>query len=138
MLDWCIGEKENMGETLFSRVASKTDEDFKFHSLRETMKMLGHKRVDIFKFDIEGFEWKLIESEILNAPSDRFLPNQLLFELHLEGVTPKFVPPHLVKGKRRNEVNVLMLKLFNRGYRVVNKECNNPSVVCEFALIRKF
>lgn len=127
-----------MEGNLYSKATSKTEKDFKFLSLRETMQTLGHTKVDIFKFDIEGFEWKLLESEILNAPSDRYLPNQLLFEVHLEGVTPLAVPPHLVKGKRRHQVNELILKLFNLGYRVVHKECNDPIVVCELALIRKF
>jgi hypothetical protein len=134
--DWCIGQKTSMQGNLYSKDSKRDENTYIFHSLYETMQLLGHKKVDILKFDIEGFEWMLIENEILNSPDPKSLPDQLLFEVHLEGVTPLAVPPNLVKGKRRHEVNVLVYKLYNLGYRVFNKECNDPTVVCEFSLYR--
>merc|ERR1711972_303149 len=78
--NWCIGKEGGV----------------QFKKLSETMRLLGHDSVDVLKFDIEGFEWKLFEGEILGLKS---LPRQLAFELHTEGSKPIAVPPHLVQGR---------------------------------------
>merc|ERR1719188_1953828 len=97
------------------------------------MRLLGHDLVDVLKFDIEGFEWKLFQSEIFGLKS---LPRQLAFELHTQGSKPIAVPPHLVQGKDFVEVNGLFLALHDVGYRVVSKEMNIYDDKCaEFVLI---
>merc|ERR1711920_1173488 len=103
-----------------------------FRTMSETMRLLGHDSVDVLKFDIEGFEWKLFESEILGLKT---LPRQLAFELHTEGSKPIAVPPHLVQGRGYMEVNRLFLALHDAGYRVVSKEMNEVDEKCaEFVL----
>merc|ERR1712137_927535 len=105
-----------------------------FKKLSETMQLLGHDSVDVLKFDIEGFEWKLFQSEILGLKS---LPRQLAFELHTQGSKPIAVPPHLVRGKDFVEVNRLFLALHDVGYRVVSKEMNIYDDKCaEFVLVQ--
>lgn len=97
------------------------------------MSELGHDAVDVLKFDIEGFEWKLFSTEIL---SGRLLPRQLAFELHTENASPYTVPPHLVEGKGFVEVNRLFLALHDLGYRVASREKNKYDGRCaEFVLV---
>mmetsp|Transcript_117607 Transcript_117607/g.329308 ORF Transcript_117607/g.329308 Transcript_117607/m.329308 type:complete len:102 (-) Transcript_117607:127-432(-) len=97
------------------------------------MAELKHTSVDLLKFDIEGFEWRLFESELLGSKT---LPAQLSFELHAEGANPAYVPPANIKGKNFPEINQLFLKLFDLGYRVVSKEINGGDPACaEFVLV---
>jgi hypothetical protein len=128
---WCLGTK-----TKVRNVYTKGVENAEFFSLAEIMHSLDHAHISVLKMDIEGFEWKVMEEEILRFPPDR-LPEQLLFELHTEKAPSKFVPPTLVKGKNSTVVQKLFLDLFNLGYRVFSKEINNGAPSCaEFALLK--
>merc|ERR1719277_1594134 len=97
------------------------------------MTELGHTYLDVLKFDIEGFEWKLFETEIL--PSKR-LPEQISFELHTQKASPYFVPQENVADKDFVAVNQLFLSLYQLGYRVSSKEVNNGDPACaEFVMV---
>jgi hypothetical protein len=106
--------------------------------LREIKEKLGHPRVHMLKMDIEGYEWNLLESEIIaESVKAHDLPEQLLFELHTENANKNFVPSALVKGKNRAKVNELMLELYSKGYVVMNLEMNKGDPACaEIALYR--
>jgi Methyltransferase domain len=107
-----------------------------FKSLSTVMEELGHTHIDLLKFDIEGSEWELFEKEILPLPPSK-LPKQILFELHTEKSNPMFVPPKSVKGRGRDEVNRLMLKLFDLGYRIIEQERNDGDPYCtEVSMVR--
>jgi len=129
--DWCIGKSgSSIGR---GNLYAGTQTNFVFKTLGETMKELGHDTIDLLKFDIEGFEWRLFEEELLTSSS---LPAQLSFELHSEGANPRFVPVANVKGKGFTEVNKLFLDLFDVGYRVASKEVNRWDPACaEFVLV---
>eukprot|EP00386_Alphamonas_edax_P015709 GDKI01047978.1.p1 GENE.GDKI01047978.1~~GDKI01047978.1.p1 ORF type:complete len:200 (+),score=41.29 GDKI01047978.1:79-600(+) len=106
-----------------------------FRRLEEVMAALNHTHVDVFKFDIEGSEWQLLADEIIHGTRNK--PEQLLFELHTHYANPHCVPPTLVNGKHKPQVNQLFIDLFDLGYRVVSKEINNGDPFCaEFSLIR--
>ena len=47
--------------------------------LPQVMEENGDKHIDLLKFDIEGYEWRLLEEEILSK--DGLLPKQLMFEV---------------------------------------------------------
>jgi hypothetical protein len=130
---WCIGTRSSFGQ---SRYASAADNStYVFRTLSEVMDLLGFARVDILKFDIEGFEWELFEGSLLPAATAQAGPQQLLFELHTEGANPEFVPQHLVKGRGRLAVNSLFMALHDAGYRVVAKEVNPGDPACaEFSV----
>jgi len=129
--NWCIGE-QGAGFNAGNGYLRGKQGGVQFKKLSETMRLLGHDSVDVLKFDIEGFEWKLFESEILGLKT---LPRQLAFELHTEGSKPIAVPPHLVQGRGYVEVNRLFLALHDAGYRVVSKEMNEVDEKCaEFVL----
>jgi hypothetical protein len=68
---WCIGKKTSFENNIYT--ANLNESTLIFKSLGEIKKILGHHRIDIFKFDIEGFEWGLFESEII-AGDDNDLP----------------------------------------------------------------
>jgi hypothetical protein len=108
----------------------------KFFTLREIKEKLGHKEIHLLKMDIEGFEWDLLQQEII-AGRDEDLPEQLLFELHGEGTTPLAVPVRLSAGKDRHAVNRLFIDLFHRNYRIMHWEVNSSDEhAAEFSLIR--
>merc|ERR1719498_2078060 len=118
---WCIGQKGNV--SMQNNVYVKDDPNsFQFKSLPETMKELGHSHIDLLKFDIEGFEWQLFETQILKNPNP---PEQLSFELHTQKANPAYVPQQNVKDKGYPEVNKLFRSLYDIGYRVTSKEINS-------------
>lgn len=109
---------------------------YQFKKLSQTMQELGHEHVDLLKFDIEGYEWKLFQTEILTMETDR-LPEQISFELHTQRANPYYVPHELVKGKGYAEVNSLFLMLHDKGYRIASKELNSGDpACCEFILVK--
>ncbi len=148
---WCIGKPQSFESNHYSR--RHGGQNFQFYTLQEVRKRLGHPKLSLLKFDIEGFEWQLFEvpfllvssccccdscissqNEILPATD---LPTQLVFELHCEGVTPFVVPKQLVAGKNRTAVNRLFLRLHALGYRVAAKVPNSKDVfAADFALLR--
>jgi len=130
---WCIGEGGSEFNKGNNYLRGRSADGLSFKTLTQTMRHLGHDSVDVLKFDIEGFEWKLFSTEILSGMN---LPRQLAFELHTEGSKPIAVPPHLVKGRGFVEVNRLFLSLHDLGYRVVSKEMNIYDDKCaEFVLV---
>lgn len=122
-----------IGRKGFEKVAESRSRDMPstliFKSLEQTMNELGHTYLDLLKFDIEGFEWGLFQSEILTKRREQ-LPEQISFELHTSAANPGYVPHDVVKGKGFKQVNKLMLDLFNAGYRITSKEVNNGDPAC--------
>lgn len=131
---WCIGHRSNVSfdQNVY---AKKEDKDsLQFKGLSETMKELGHSHIDLLKFDIEGFEWQLFQSQILTSANP---PEQLSFELHTQKANPYYVPKDNVHDKGYVEVNRLFKTLFDMGYRVTSKELNSGDPACaEFVAIK--
>lgn len=124
---WCIGVQKNnsMEDSLYTKNSATPAANLSFISLQETMRLLGHDALSLFKFDIEGHEWDLIEAEILEGA---IRPFQLSFELHTKGSNlGGDVPRENVIGKTSAAVNCLLLRLFDVGYRVISKEYNPES-----------
>jgi hypothetical protein len=137
---WCIGVRQISNDTdrrqgtYAAMIGGNNGPEF--YTFAQIKSKLGHRKVDLFKFDIEGFEWELLYSEIVNG-NEEDLPEQLLFELHTEGASAFFVPPTLVRLYRHHQVNVLFYRLWKKGYRVIHKEGNVGDRHCmEFSLIR--
>jgi hypothetical protein len=131
---YCVGAPGKLGKGYLERHGRVGDKKI-FKSLREIAEELKHSEVDILKFDIEGYEWGLLENEVLGAGG--FLPKQLMFELHLQGAWAGAVPPAVVHGKTEDAMLDLFEKLFEAGYHVVAKEINpGDKRCCEFTLLR--
>eukprot|EP00977_Amphora_coffeiformis_P028527 scaffold35719_cov137-Amphora_coffeaeformis.AAC.1 len=124
---WCVGENlVNDVNKLSSKDAGA------LVRLDEIMDRLGHEEVDVLKFDIEGFEWKLFDS-ILKS---RKLPRQMSFELHTRHASRAYVSPPLVADKGKEAVVELFDRLYSLGYRVVAKELNWDQRCAEFVVYR--
>ena len=155
--DWCIGKEASFQNNAYS----KRKDNHTFFGLHDIQLKFNHPTINMLKMDIEGFEWNLLYSEIINqtkvissqsagfvhdgkhSPSthskllETSLPEQLLFELHTEGSNPQCVPTELVRGKKREQVNQLVYQLWMLGYRLMNIEINFEDVYCaELAFIR--
>ena len=125
----CIGDdtaSEHLGNSWKDVNQKEANAVRIFQPLAQVMSTLNHTHIDFLKFDTEGNEWTMFES-ILSAP---FLPRQLNFEMHLEGANPGPVPPILVKGKRRFQVNEVILKFMEVGYGILSLEPNPGDHYC--------
>ena len=136
---WCVGEmdsdankKINEGRFVYDMSKLSTKEAGVLVRLEEIMDRLGHEDLDVLKFDIEGFEWRLFES-ILKSKK---LPRQMSFELHTRHASRAYVPPPLVAGKGKEAVVELFDRLYSLGYRVVAKALNLDQRCAEFVVYR--
>jgi hypothetical protein len=108
--------------------------------------MLGHKRIDLFKIDIEGYEWPIFESwpELSDAKqaADMILPMQILVEVHYRTQMPALWPPgHQGKWRRdfksAEDTVKLQEHLLKAGYAVAVRDNNRQCRHCtELTLVR--
>lgn len=68
---WCIGRKTTFQDSKYA--ASLNLSTLIFKSLTDIRQQLNHRQVDLLKFDIEGFEWDLLEHEIVRG-EEAYLP----------------------------------------------------------------
>lgn len=130
---WCIGEAVKQKKFGSQYVHSGDGTQLEFKTLSDTMQHLGHATVDVLKFDIEGFEWKLFEHVFLKEAVNI---EQISFELHTSHASRNYVPKVLTECKDSVAVSRLFLGLYDLGYRVVSKEVNNGDAACaEFVLL---
>jgi hypothetical protein len=114
-------------------------------TLYQIQTMLGHKRIDLFKMDIEGYEWPIFESwpELgdTNQAADMVLPMQILVELHYQTQMPALWLP----GQKRSRVDFKFAKdmvklqehLLKAGYAVGFRDDNKACRHCtELTLVR--
>lgn len=128
---WCIGSPMSFENSNYAQ--GQEEGSHKFHTLSQSMKLLNHTKLDLLKFDIEGFEWKLFEEDLLKS---EYMPEQLSFELHTEHAYEGCVPPAVVAKRGYTAVNKLFLTLYEKGYRVLSKEMNPFDSRCaEFVLV---
>lgn len=63
---WCLGSKLPAQSSLQTEYARKSqNKTFEFNSIQESRVLLGHSHIDVLKLDIEGYEWEVLEREIL-------------------------------------------------------------------------
>jgi hypothetical protein len=108
--------------------------------------MLGHKRIDLFKIDIEGYEWPIFESwpelSDTNQVTDMVLPMQILVEVHYRTQMPDLWPPGHTRSWHRDfkspeDLVKLQEHLLKTGYAVAFRDDNRRCRHCtELTLIR--
>jgi len=124
----CVG-KEKCGETW---------------TLLEMQQRLQHKNIDLFKIDIEGWEWPLLESwpllEDQFASKSISLPMQILVEIHYQtqfaALRPKGVGPRR-DFKFAADMVKMQTRLTQMGYAVGVRDDNRACRHCtELTLVR--
>ena len=97
------------------------------------------KRIDLLKIDIEGYEWKILEEDLvaLWKEDESLLPDQIAFKLHTKYANAASVPPSVVENRGRDAVDSLFLLLAEMGYFVTAKDVNGGDPACaEFVVSR--
>jgi len=138
----CLGTQHEDAPPKF-KCGGRTTKCGETWTLLEMQQYLKHDRIDLFKIDIEGFEWNLLESwpELGDAASASIvLPMQILIEVHyqtqfsvlrLPGMGPRvdFRSP-------RDMVN-LQAHLLRMGYVATERDDNRMCPHCtELTLVR--
>lgn len=104
---------------------------------------LNHTTIHLLKMDIEGFEYRVVESlygdALRGVPGAALmLPMQISLEVHAASEVPglpKLAPP----GLSASEMDALWVPLTELGYVVVSREDNSRCTWCvEFTVVRAF
>ncbi|KAJ3318724.1 hypothetical protein HDU76_000743 [Blyttiomyces sp. JEL0837] len=119
---WCIGPKNEM-------IAGRT-----YKTLDTMMADVGVNKIHLFKLDVDGFEWPILDM-MEKAPRSA-LPKQILIELHL---APWPYSPDIDVSKNETWIkhSVATYRQLDRlGYRIAWRELNfYGRVAAEFVLI---
>lgn len=109
-------------------------------TLLEMQQKLGHKRIDLLKMDIEGFEFPILsawpELHYKEESESILLPMQIVMEVHYQ---TQFLALHPDRGDFKTATNLLELQnhLMRMGYVVTVRDDNPRCLHCtELTLIR--
>lgn len=112
-------------------------------TLLEMQQKLGHTRIDLFKMDIEGYEWPLLESWPTladAASSSMILPMQIVTEIHYRTHFPSLRPPSISHDRdlyHLRDILNLEAHFLRMGYIVVARDDNIHCFHCtELTLMR--
>jgi hypothetical protein len=113
-------------------------------TLDAAMTHFGHKRLDLLKIDIEGYEYDVFSSWKIDSIN---FPMQISMELHYKDIyfgTPSFNnstdlsnlfwPKHQIT---LSELSLFMLHLSNMGYAIVSREDNKYCSHCSEVTLLK-
>jgi len=111
-----------------------------FWTLEKIQETLRHPRIDLFKMDIEGYEWPLFESWPLlsekRAPTT-VLPMQILVEVHYKTQMTELAVNAKKDFKFSNDMIHLQDRFLKMGYAVVVRDDNRFCPHCtELTLVR--
>lgn len=128
---WCVGESGGRNGN-------------NYFSLIEIASKLKHNKIDLLKMDIEGYEYRVVESIFAGALKNSlqdFLPMQVSFEMH--AWDPRVSEPAAAirngQGLSAGDMQVFWTQLTELGYVPVSRE-DNPlfSMGVEFTVVRAF
>lgn len=129
----CLQGDNNKGKTRSKRPMGD------FFTLQELTEKHNHKQIDLFKMDIEGFEWGVFKQFASMKENMRsMLPMQMLVELHYQ-TQFKELHPTLEDFKHEVDMVDLATDLLNMGYIVVKRDNNKVCQHCtELTLVRVY
>ena len=110
-------------------------------TLQMMQERLGHRRLDLLKLDIEGYEWPIFESwpELTDFAkmAQVHLPMQILVEVHYQTQMHELWPQPGVPFKHEMDMVQLQEHLLHMGYAVAVRDDNQKCPHCsEFTLLR--
>jgi len=143
----CTVSKERLPAVLPERVTYHSiclgsDEEVtsQYRSLGSLMREFGHKRVDLLKMDIEGFEYRVVEAMYGSflKKGGKNLPLQIAFEQHFFAVSGPAWSNH-VPGLSSGDMAALWVDLTDMGYVLAGRMDNELCPHCaELSAIRAF
>lgn len=111
-----------------------------FWTLEKMQKTLNHTQIDLFKMDIEGYEWQLLESwpTLFDVRSSSVqLPMQILVEVHYRTHVQELTLSRTHDFKFPTDMVRLQLHLLQLGYAVLVRDDNSRCKHCtELTLVR--
>ena len=113
-------------------------------TLLEMQRKLNHTRIDLFKIDIEGYEWPILESWPQNSDPDAkelWLPMQMLIEVHYRtgflDLQPFIGGNHRWDFQWARDMVNLQAHLLRMGFVVTERDNNRACAHCtELTLVR--
>jgi hypothetical protein len=111
-----------------------------FWTLEKMQKTLKHSQIDLFKVDIEGFEWPMFnlwpDLTDMSAPTS-VLPMQILVEVHYQTQMTDLARSSRYDFKYTNDMINLQSHFLKMGYAVVKRDDNKACKHCtELTLVR--
>jgi len=133
----CLGTV-NKPETKDEKDSGKITQG-EFWTLEKMQRKLNHLQIDLFKVDIEGYEWPMFESwpTLTDMRSlTTALPMQVLVEVHYRTQMPE-LSSGLLDWKWTTDMINLQAHFLKMGYAVVMRDDNNSCPHCtELTLVR--
>ena len=112
-------------------------------TLLEMQRRLGHSRIDLFKMDIEGWEWPLFQSwpelDDVVSSSQVLLPMQIMVEIHYRTKFPELLGDHPNNREFKFAEDMIYLNqhFMKMGFVVVARDNNRFCPHCtELTLVR--
>ena len=136
----CLGSKNVDAPAPEDRPDSVQSVHGEFWTLRKMQQALNHTQIDLFKVDIEGYEFPMFEAwptltEISAATA--VLPMQVLVEVHYQTHMPELSWHRKVDWKWSNDMVNLQKHFIKMGYAVVVRDDNRRCHHCtELTLVR--
>jgi len=131
----CLGSEPKAGKEL-CRGIGKCGETW---TLADMASKLGHNQIDLYKMDIEGFEWPVFQSLFHSdnkGDDNAHLPMQLLVEIHYKTQFSE-LGPRRKDFKYPKDIVDLQKNLLELGYFVTNRDDNRACKHCtELTLMR--
>jgi hypothetical protein len=135
----CLGQK-NKPAPAEPASESKSAVHGEFWTLEKMQKTLKHSQIDLFKIDIEGYEFPMLDFwpdlTDMNAPT-AVLPMQVLVEVHYQTHMTELSGHPRIDWKFSTDLINLQTHLLKMGYIVANRDNNNRCKHCsELTLVR--
>ena len=128
---WCVGQSGGRNGA-------------NYFSLRELAEKLGHAQVDLLKMDVEGYEYRVVQTifaEALQSSLLDSLPMQVSFEMHAwqpDVSGPAAALSH-EDGLSAGDMQIFWTQLSELGYVPVSRETNKYFTLgMEFTVVRAF
>lgn len=126
----CLGSKNKNATSTYGE----------FWTLEKMQKTLGHNVIDLFKADIEGYEFPMFESWSMLTDyrsSETVLPMQVLVEVHYRTQMKELAMSKKDDWKFGTDMIHLQARFLNMGYAVVIRDDNKACLHCtELTLVR--
>ena len=135
----CLGATQQEAPPSNAPCRTRRDVCGPMWTLPQIQRHLNHHHVDLFKMDIEGFEWPLFEAwqQQQQLDTTATLPMQMLVEIHYRTQFKELAPDRTKDWKTAAHLVLLQAQLTRMGYATVVRDDNAKCRHCtELTLLR--